>query len=215
MGVGHDWAENNADLTWVKGLTKVDTFHIAPDKGMAIYFFKSTEQAKQSLPRLKEFFDGKNLKKKLIAAYLPGTIITESDFFDLELMSSEDETGGYLTWNTFKVLKNEEKYNLTIERIYLNNAQVSNPITWNEYISKDINDHKGFLWLNQKVFSNAVIIESIDEALNIKTPKMGFPKSILVSFLKDYHKGDINLFWEDIRLNSIKRVQNYFKNLQN
>ena len=43
---------------------------------------------------------------------------------------------------------------------------------------------------------------------------MGFPKSILVSFLKDYHKGDINLFWEDIRLNSIKRVQNYFKNLQ-
>ena len=164
---------------------------------------------------LKEFFDGKNLKKKLIAAYLPGTIIRESDFFDLELMSSEDETGGYLTWNTFKVLKNEEKYNLTIERIYLNNAQVSNPITWNEYISKDINDHKGFLWLNQKVFSNAVIIESIDEALNIKTPKMGFPKSILVSFLKDYHKGDINLFWEDIRLNSIKRVQNSFKNLQN
>ena len=29
---------------------------------------------------LKEFFDGKNLKKKLIAAYLPGTIITENDF---------------------------------------------------------------------------------------------------------------------------------------
>ena len=58
MGVGHDWAEENADLTWVKGLTKVDTFHIAPDKGMAIYFFKSTEQAKQSLPRLKEFFAG-------------------------------------------------------------------------------------------------------------------------------------------------------------
>ena len=55
-GVGHDWAEDNADLTWVKGLIKVDTFHIAPDKGMAIYFFKSSEQAKQSLPGLKEFF---------------------------------------------------------------------------------------------------------------------------------------------------------------
>ena len=39
MGVGHDWAEDNADLTWVKGLTKVDTFHIAPDKGMAKEFF--------------------------------------------------------------------------------------------------------------------------------------------------------------------------------
>ena len=36
MGVGHDWAEENADLTWVEGLTKVDTFHIAPDRGMAV-----------------------------------------------------------------------------------------------------------------------------------------------------------------------------------
>ena len=36
MGVGHDWAEDNADLTWVAGLTKVDTFHIAPDMGMAV-----------------------------------------------------------------------------------------------------------------------------------------------------------------------------------
>jgi len=47
---------------------------------------------------------------------------------------------------------------------------------------------------------------------NIKTPKMGFPKSLLVSFLKDYHKGDINIFWEDIRQNSILRTRKYFQN---
>ena len=40
MGVGHDWAEENADLTWVVGLMKVDTFHIAPDMGMAVYYFR-------------------------------------------------------------------------------------------------------------------------------------------------------------------------------
>jgi len=162
---------------------------------------------------LKEFFDGKELQKKLIAAYLPGAIIKENDFFDLKLMESEEETGGYLTWNTFKILKNESKYDLTIERLYLKDAQVSNPITWNNYISKDYNDHKGFLWLNQKVFSGAVLIESIDEGINIKTPKMGFPKSIIVSFLKDYHKADINLFWEDIRQNAIKRTQSFFRKL--
>ena len=58
MGVGHDWAEENADLTWVAGLTKVDTFHIAPDMGMAVYYFKETEQAKSALPELKKFFHG-------------------------------------------------------------------------------------------------------------------------------------------------------------
>ena len=67
----------------------------------------------------------------------------------------------------------------------------------------------------EKKIKKYVTIESIDEALNIKTPKMGFPKSLLASFLKDYHKGDINLFWEDIRINSIKRAQSYFKKLNN
>ena len=58
MGVGHDWAEENADLTWVKGLIKVDTFHISPDRGMAIYYLKTTEQAKAALPVLEKFFVG-------------------------------------------------------------------------------------------------------------------------------------------------------------
>ena len=58
MGVGHNWAEDNADLTWLAGLTKVDTFHIAPDMGMAVYYFKETEQAKFALPELKKFFHG-------------------------------------------------------------------------------------------------------------------------------------------------------------
>ena len=58
MGVGHDWAEENADRTWLTGLIKVDTFHISPDWGMAIYFIKTIEQAKAALPVLEKFFVG-------------------------------------------------------------------------------------------------------------------------------------------------------------
>ena len=58
MGVGHDWAENNSDLTWIAGLIKVDTFHIAPDQGMAVFFLQETEQAKSALPELRKFFQG-------------------------------------------------------------------------------------------------------------------------------------------------------------
>ena len=35
MGVGHDWAEENADLTWLTGLIKVDTFHHRQGKGLS------------------------------------------------------------------------------------------------------------------------------------------------------------------------------------
>ena len=182
------------------------------NKGKPIIIAGHSQGAGHAKRLLKDFFDGKELSDKLIAAYLVGTKITEDDFFDLELMNKPDQTGGYVTWNTYKVLKDEKKYDLTIDRLWLSDAQVTNPITWTDYVSKDYNDHKGFLWLNQKVFPNAVVIESIDEAVNIKTPKMGFPKSLIVSFLKDYHKGDINIFWEDIRQNSILRTRKYFQN---
>ena len=181
------------------------------NKGKPIIIAGHSQGAGHLKRLLQEVFDGKEIENKLIAAYLIGTKITKDDFFSLKLMNKEDEIGGYVTWNTFKVLNNEDKYNLTVDRVWLNDAQVTNPITWSNFISKDYNDHKGFLWLNQKVFPNTIVIESIDEGINIKTPKMGFPKTILFSTIKDYHKGDINLFWEDIRINAIKRTRKYFE----
>jgi hypothetical protein len=38
---------------------------------------------------------------------------------------------------------------------------------------------------------------------------MGIIKTLLLSSVKDYHKADVNLFWEDIRLNSIERSKAY------
>ena len=57
MSAGHDWAEENADLRGLKGLNKVDTFHIAPDRGMAIYYFWKAEHAKAALPQLEHLFN--------------------------------------------------------------------------------------------------------------------------------------------------------------
>ena len=79
----------------------------------------------------------------------------------------------------------------------------------------DFSNHKGLLFLNGKVFSNALKIDNIETGVYLKTPKIGFFRTLLMSTLKDYHKADINLFWEDIRQNSINRVQAYFKNLSN
>ena len=158
---------------------------------------------------LQDFFDGKELKNRLVAAYLPGTKITENDFFDLELMEKPDETGGFVTWNTFKIFKREDKFNYTIEKQWLSDALCSNPITWDSKKTTNFSDHKGLLFLNGKVFSNALKIDNIDKGVFLKTPKVGLINTILISTLKDYHKGDINLFWEDIRQNSIIRVRSY------
>ena len=57
MSAGHDWAKGNADLRGLKGLIKVDTFHIAPDRGMAIYYFRKAEHATAALPQLENSFN--------------------------------------------------------------------------------------------------------------------------------------------------------------
>ena len=57
MSAGHDWAEENADLRGLKGLSKVDTFHIAPDRGIAIYYFRKAEHASAALPHLESSFN--------------------------------------------------------------------------------------------------------------------------------------------------------------
>ena len=163
---------------------------------------------------LKEFFDGKPLQKKLIAAYLIGTKITDEDFNYISHMTSEKQTGGFVTWNTYRLMSSskEKKAKYTVSKDWIKGAISSNPITWDEKKTTNYSDHKGFLYLNKKVFPKTVKIENIDDKVMVKLPKMGIVKRFLLSTVKDYHKADINLFWEDIRFNSIVRSKEYLSN---
>lgn len=163
---------------------------------------------------LKEFFDGKPLQKKLVAAYLIGTKVTDKDFDNIKLMTSKNQTGGFVTWNTYRLMseRKTKKASFTISPEWIEGALCSNPITWDTNKSSIYDDHKGFLYLNNKIYPKTVKIEDIDSKVYVKLPKMGILKKILVSSVKDYHKADINLFWEDIRKNSINRAENYLLN---
>ena len=52
---------------------------------------------------LQDFFDNKPLEKKLIAADLVGTKITDKDFRSIKLRKNENETGGFVTWKTYSI----------------------------------------------------------------------------------------------------------------
>ena len=107
------------------------------NNGRPLIIAGHSQGAAHAASLLKEFFDGKELQNKLIAAYLPGTKITSEDFFDLELMKDPHEIGGYVTWNTFKILKNYQKYDLTVPLEWLEGSQVSNPVLWDESKTSD------------------------------------------------------------------------------
>lgn len=153
---------------------------------------------------LKEFFDGTPLQKQLVAAYIPGIGIEGTMFTSLSLMKSPSENYGFVTWNTFKRRINEDKY----ERWYKGKLVV-NPVTWDMSQFAEKSKHKGFLFWNSKMYQKSFSTTLIDGAIWITTPN--FPYKYLAARMDDFHLGDVNLFWEDIRTNSKLRLDHWFE----
>ena len=78
---------------------------------------------------ISEFIDGKELQKKLIAAYLVGIKVTEDEFINIKPMNSPDETGGFVSWNTFKLNKYPRSDNY---ENWFKGGVTTNPITWDD-----------------------------------------------------------------------------------
>ena len=157
---------------------------------------------------LKEFFDGKPLQKQLIAAYLIGIGIDKNEYKTIKVMTSPDETGGFVSWNTYKKNKLPKKY----ERWYKGKV-TSNPVTWDTTMSSSREDHKGFLFSNDKIYDKALKLEVIDGMLWTTLPR--FPLRVFIMFKKNYHVGDVNLFWKDIQENSELRTKSWFLSQKN
>ena len=153
-----------------------------------------------------EFIDGKELQKKLIAAYLVGIKVFEDEFKNIKPMNSANETGGFVTWNTFKFNKYPRKDNY---ENWFKGGVTTNPITWDDSKETKKDLHKGLLYRDLKIFSQNIDIKLIDGIVWSTVPNV--PGKILLQTVRSYHFADINLFWEDIRENAKLRVDQWFR----
>ena len=165
------------------------------NKGNAIILAGHSQGSFHLKMLLKDFFDEQPLQKKLIAAYLPGIGIDKDSFKSISLMIEPHEIGGFITWNTLKKEYQTERY----QKWYKGRA-VINPITWDLSSVGAKKDHKGFLFTNNKVYRHAFMTHLVDGAIFIDHIK--FPLGFISRKVKNFHRGDVNLFWEDIRHNA-------------
>jgi hypothetical protein len=152
---------------------------------------------------LKEFFDGKELQKKLVCAYVIGFPVEINCFQSIPVCKDSSETGCFVSWRTFKsgyvpdyVLKEK------------NQSIVVNPLSWrtdNEYIGMDRN-LGGVLYNFQKITPHVVDAKINGNILWSCKPDI-FGKIFIRN--KNFHIGDINLFYVNIRENVKCRVINY------
>jgi hypothetical protein len=151
---------------------------------------------------LKEYFESKPLQNQLVCAYLIGLPVFTDYFNEIKPCTNSTSTGCFVSWRTFKngyeplFVKNEK------------NAYVTNPLTWSlspDFASASLN--KGGILKNfDRVIPGVVSAQVHGNILWTNTPQF-FGNILLIT--KNYHIGDINLFYVNIRDNVRARITSF------
>jgi Protein of unknown function (DUF3089) len=181
------------------------------NKGRPIILAAHSQGSKMANRLLKEFFDDSadsaqtGLKNKLLVAYILGWPVPKGYFTSLKMCSDSLQTGCVCSWRTLR--KNYVPSYLKKEN---GNSFVTNPLTWTTdsvYASQKLNEGSVLIKFN-KLYKHTTDAQINNGLLWVKKPK--FPWGFLY-FTKNYHAGDINLFYLNIRENVQQRINHFLK----
>lgn len=153
---------------------------------------------------LHEFFDQKPLRRRLVVAYLAGWPVNKGEYMKVPPCETPEQTGCVCSWRTFKRGHVPKGYSMG------DSILVTNPISWKTDTQQATKDE-----------SDGAVLRDFDEVLRqimdaqvhqsiLWANKPKFPGSIF--FLRrNYHVGDFNLFYLDVRENVKTRVGAFWK----
>lgn len=154
---------------------------------------------------LKEEVEGRPLQQQLVAAYLLGLPLPQGYFATLGPCSDAAATGCFVSWRTFQAgylpayVQREDPP-----------AVVINPLSWlADTLSVARSQHQGAVLFNfNKVLPRTNSAQVHRGVLWISKPRFAFS---FLSSRKNYHAGDINLFYMNIRNNVQLRVAAWYQ----
>jgi hypothetical protein len=172
--------------------------------GHPIIIASHSQGSSHAIRLLQDFFDDKPLQEKLIVAYIVGMSIPKNSFHQLKPCSDSLSTGCFCGWRTFK----RETKPPSLSRY--KESFVTNPLSWDttsNYAGDNLN--KGGVLRNfNKLYPRVTDAQIHENILWSSRPK--FPGSFLYR-ATNYHIGDINLFYVNIRENMMTRIGAYRK----
>lgn len=152
---------------------------------------------------LKEFFENKPLARQLVAAYIIGWPVPGHYYSALTVCKEPAQTGCICSWRTYR-----KGYRPPYMQKETDTAWVTNPLSWTTstgFISRKQN--KGAVVRFNKLYKKSTDAQISNGLLQTRKPR--FPWSFLYRS-KNYHVGDINLYYMDIRQNVEQRIFSYF-----
>jgi hypothetical protein len=170
------------------------------NKGRPIIIASHSQGSKLAEKLLKDYFEGKPLLNQLVVAYVIGWPVPKEYFTSLKMCSDSLQTGCICSWRTFR--NDYVPFYLKKEK---GNSFVTNPLTWttdDQYASRKLN--KGsVLFKYNKMYKQTTDAQISNGFLYVRKPR--FPWSFLY-LTRNYHAGDINLFYLNIRENVRQRI---------
>lgn len=175
------------------------------NNGHPIIIAAHSQGSKLAERLLKDYFEGKTLYNKLVVAYIAGWPVPKDYFTSLRVCTDSLQTGCVCSWRTFRkgyvpeFLANEN-----------GNSYVTNPLNWmsdETYASKQLNKGSVLTKFN-KIYKQTTDAQASNGFLYVKKPV--FPWSFLY-FTRNYHIGDINLFYLNIREDVRRRIGLFWK----
>jgi hypothetical protein len=153
---------------------------------------------------LKEYFEDKPLNKQLVTAYILGWPVPKDYFGSLKMCLDSLETNCICSWRTFR-----RGFMPKYIRRETTGSFVTNPLNWKtdeSYATKS--ENKGSVIKFNKIYNQTTDARIHQSVLWVRRPR--FPWSFMY-LTRNYHIGDINLFYINIRENVEQRIDSYFK----
>jgi hypothetical protein len=154
---------------------------------------------------LKDYFDGTELQKRLVAAYLAGRAILPETFKNIRPTEKPDDIGTWSAWNTFTVNTFPNNYEL-----YYEHALSTNPLLWSSsetFAPKELNH--GGVGLHFTFVPELVDAQNHNGILWVHQP---YVKGRWLLRKKVWHRADMNFFYMNIRENAQLRVEKFLQN---
>lgn len=197
-------AEKALDLAYDDAKAAFEYYLAHWNQGRPFIIATHSQGARHALYLLRDLVEGKPLQKQLVAAYLIGWPVPEKFFKVLKPCKTAEETGCYCTWRTW-----ERKFGL--KRAFERDVVCTNPLNWTteegKYAPKSAN-LGGVVRPFCAIYPQVTDAEVFRGVLLSAKPK--FPGSFFFR-TKNYHVGDLNLFYMNVRENAHARVEAFLK----
>jgi hypothetical protein len=199
---GQAMSRQALDTAYVDVLAAFDHYLATWNQGRPIIIASHSQGTDHAKRLLADRFDGKALRSQLVAAYLVGMPVSADAYKTIPVCTSSAQTGCFVSWRTYRDdFKPKRTYLDTVP-----NITIVNPLSWTtDQQRAPASLNKGMVLYNYEKGPLPALIWAERRGAGLFTNKPKFFGDILFN-TKNYHIGDYNLFWLNVRENAVERV---------